>query len=50
MITYKAKLIAKGYCQRKGVDYDKTFSQLAMLKSKRILLVIVVHYDYEISK
>ena len=50
MITYKAKLIAKGYSQRQGIDYDETFSPLAMLKSIRILLAIVVHYDYEIWK
>ena len=50
MITYKAKLIAKGYFQIKGVDYDETSSSLAMLKFKRILLVIVFHYDYEIWK
>ena len=50
MITYKAKLIAKGYRQRQGIDYNETFSRLAMLKSKRILLVIVANYDYEIWK
>ena len=48
VITYKVKLIAKGYHQRQGIDYDKTFSPVAMLKSIRILLAIVAHYDYEI--
>ena len=50
VITYKARLVAKGYRQRQGIDYDKTFSSLAMLKSKRIILVIAAHYDYEIWK
>ena len=31
-----------------GVDYDETFSPVAMLKSIRILLAIAAHYDYEI--
>ena len=42
--------MAKGYCQRQGVDYDETFSRVTMLKSIRILLAIVAHYDYEIWK
>ena len=42
VITYKAKLIAKGYCQRQGIDYDENFSPLAMLKSKRILLPLLL--------
>ena len=46
MITYKAKLIAKGYRRRQGMDYEETFSPLAILKSKRILLAIAAHFDY----
>ena len=49
-ITYKGKLIAKGYRQRQEIDYDETFSPVVMLKSIRILLSIVTHYDYEIWK
>ena len=46
--TYKARLVAKGYNQRQGVDFDETFSPVAMLKSIRILLAIAAYYDYEI--
>ncbi len=45
---YKARLVAKGFRQIQGVDYDETFSPVAMLKSVRILLAIAAHYDYEI--
>ena len=38
--TYKARLVAKGYRQRHGVDYDETFSPVAMIKSIRIMLAI----------
>ena len=48
VVTYKARLVAKGYRQRQGVDYDETFSLVAMLKSLRILIAITAHYDYEI--
>ena len=45
---YKARLVAKGFRQVQGVDYDETFSRVAMLKSVRIMLAIVTFYDYEI--
>ncbi|PKI60619.1 hypothetical protein CRG98_018969 [Punica granatum] len=48
VITFKGRLVAKGFRQVRGVDYDETFSPLAMLKSIRILLAIVAYYDYEI--
>ena len=38
--TYKARLVAKGFKQIHGIDYDKTFSLVAMVKSIRILLAI----------
>ena len=46
--TYKARLVAKGYTQKVGINYEETFSTVAMLKSIRILLLIAAHYDYEI--
>ena len=48
IVTYKARLVAKGYRQKQGIDYDETFSPVAMLKSIRILLALAAHYDYEI--
>jgi hypothetical protein len=45
---YKARLVAKGFRQIQGVDYEETFSPVAMLKFVRILLAIVAYYDYEI--
>ena len=46
--TFKARLIAKGFTQKEGVDYKDTFFPVVMLKSIRILLSIAAHYDYEI--
>ncbi|KAK9044682.1 hypothetical protein V6N11_058576 [Hibiscus sabdariffa] len=46
--TYKGRLVAKGYRQIHGIDYDETFSTVAMFKSIRILLAIAAFHDYEI--
>ncbi|KAL4336167.1 hypothetical protein GQ457_07G005940 [Hibiscus cannabinus] len=46
--TYKGRLVAKGFPQIHGVDYDETFSPVAMFKSIRILLAIAAFHDYEI--
>ena len=46
--TFKARLVAKVFKKIHGVDYDETFSPVAMLKSIRILLAIAVYYDYKI--
>ena len=50
METFKARLVENGYTQKEGVDYEETFSPVAMLKSIRILLSIAACLDYEIWK
>ena len=37
-----------GSHERQDVNYDETFTLVVMIKSIRILLTIVVHYDYKI--
>jgi Reverse transcriptase (RNA-dependent DNA polymerase) len=48
LTIYKARLIAKGYRQVQGVYYDETFSHVAMFKSIRIMLAIIIFYEYKI--
>ncbi|GJZ23756.1 retrotransposon protein, putative, ty1-copia subclass [Tanacetum coccineum] len=46
--TYKAPLVAKGFTQTPGIDYEETFFPLADIRAIRILIAIVAFYDYEI--
>ena len=43
--VYKARLVAKGFRQVQGIDYDETFSPVAMLKSVLIMLAIATFYE-----
>ncbi|GKC83408.1 retrotransposon protein, putative, ty1-copia subclass, partial [Tanacetum coccineum] len=46
--TYKARIVAKGFTQTYGVDYEETFSPVADIRAIRILIAISAFYDYEI--
>ncbi|GJU63091.1 retrotransposon protein, putative, ty1-copia subclass [Tanacetum coccineum] len=48
--TYKAHLVAKGYIQTPGINYEETFSPVANIRAIRILVAIAAFYDYKIWK
>ncbi|CAN1127242.1 Retrovirus-related Pol polyprotein from transposon TNT 1-94 [Linum perenne] len=43
---YKARLVARGFTQSFGIDYQETFAPVAMLKTVRILLSLAVNEDW----
>ena len=47
MIRNKASLVAQGYSQMEGVDYDETFSPIVRIESIRILLALVCHLKFK---
>ncbi|KAL0325287.1 UNVERIFIED_CONTAM: hypothetical protein Sradi_5098000 [Sesamum radiatum] len=46
--AFKARLVANGYAQRPGVDFQETYSSVAMTKSIWKLLPIAAWYNNEI--
>ena len=42
---YNAPIVANGFWQVQGVDYDESFSLISMLKSIRIMLAIATFYE-----
>ena len=47
---YKARLTAKGYAQRQGIDYLETFAPVARQNSLRLVLSIAASNDWEIDQ
>ncbi|GJW95517.1 retrovirus-related pol polyprotein from transposon TNT 1-94 [Tanacetum coccineum] len=44
----KARLVAQGYNQQEGIDYDETYASVARLESIRILLAIACANDFKL--
>src|SRR5712672_2264388 len=47
---YCAQLVAKGFMQIPGIDYDETFSPVTHFESLRLLLALAALEDWEIHK
>ena len=48
VIRNKARLVAQGYSQMEGVDYDETFNLVARIESIRILLALACHLKFKL--
>jgi hypothetical protein len=45
---YEARLVAKGFMQKKGQEYNETFAPVAKYKSIRMLLAIAAHSGWKV--
>jgi hypothetical protein len=48
VVRNKACLVAQGYTQIEGVDFDETCAPVARLESIRILLYVACHLDFKL--
>lgn len=49
-IKYKARVVARRFTQREGVDYNEIFSPVVKHTSIRVLLTIVAHQNLELEQ
>ncbi|KAG9458306.1 hypothetical protein H6P81_002814 [Aristolochia fimbriata] len=47
---YKARLVAKEFTQREGIDYTDTYSPVSKKDSLHIILALVAHFDLELHQ
>ena len=48
VIRNKARLVAQGYLQMEGVDYDETFASVARMESIKILLALAYQLKFKL--
>ena len=44
----KARLLAKGFSQAEGIDYDETFAPVARLEAIRMFLAFAAHSNFKV--
>ena len=49
-VKYKARLVARGFSQKKGFDYAETFSPTAKIVSIRMLLQLAVNNNFTVHQ
>nr|GEZ01471.1 hypothetical protein [Tanacetum cinerariifolium] len=50
VIRNKARLVAVGYSQQEGIDYDETFAPVARIEAIRLFLAYAAHKDFKSIK
>lgn len=50
IILFKARLVAHGFKQIEGVDYVKTFSSTAQMRSFRMILMLACAFDLDLTQ
>jgi hypothetical protein len=48
VVRNKARLVAQGFCQKEGIDYEETFAPIAHLEAIRILLAFAASKGFKL--
>nr|GFC40497.1 hypothetical protein [Tanacetum cinerariifolium] len=48
VIRNKSRLVAVGYSQQEGIDYDETFTPVARIEAIRLFLAYATHKDFTV--
>jgi hypothetical protein len=48
IIKYKARLVARGFLQQEGIDFDDAFAPVARMVSVRLLLALAAHEGWRV--
>ena len=48
VVRNKARLVAQGYNQEEGIDFDETFSFVARIEAIRLLLAFTCHMNFKL--
>lgn len=47
---YNARLVAKGFTQNEGLDYNGTFSPVSSKDSFRVIMALTAHFNLELHQ
>ena len=50
VLKYKARIVAQGFTQIEGVDYDETFTPVAKHTSLRVILALTAEHNLEVRQ
>jgi hypothetical protein len=48
VVRNKTRLVAQGFCQKEGIDYEETFAPVACLEAMRILLAFTASKGFKL--
>eukprot|EP00253_Pinus_taeda_P007197 PITA_07197 len=47
---YKARLVARGFSQKEGIDYEETFAPIAKMSTIRLVLVLAAQFKWKVHQ